>query len=1117
MVPSNTSPAFLGGLGRRRALPCVALLFPLLFCFSAQAAPAKSKAKAKKAKPAAAVQQPGDQQQAVQLQDQEAANPRLRTPTRVNEILPSPARTVMKLDGEYEFQVDERGVGEREQWFKGDKPFAQTAQVPGALQAQKLLPDRAAEYGANWKDMKKYEGWIKPGWYRKVFQIPAGDANQLLWLKFGGVHPGARVWLNGQLLGEHRGAFVPFQFNVADVARRGADNVLVVEMLEDIPARALGGHYSKYGGMWSGIYRGVEIEEAPKARIADVFMKPDVSGKKAAAIVMIENQGEAADFVIAVEIQPQGGGKAYSASDAVSLGAGETKTAEVAVDAPDAALWSPEHPNLYEAAISLVSPKPSGRAIDILRQRFGMCERRTDGGRILVNGAPFYIRGCGDLCCYPLTYSPPVDREYFRRDLQRAKDFGFNYIRCHSWTPTDEFLDVAEEVGVCIQIETASIGQWSASNQPPARERNWIECVRRLRNHPSVMTYCMGNEGGGEIELKKRWAPEARALDPTRFIITTAHHENAENYALSDLIETNTDLYREKPYFRHEYGHYSSYPDARLAGKFAALNNGTPFWLAEAMENAKKNGLGDLLPDLAKWSQEYQRVNRKYGVEYFRLNKRNADGYTLWLGKDSMYTMGVWDDFGGLKGVSAEEFRQSNGETVVLLDSVELDRAVKSGVMRQRDLYVHHTGPKPIRNARLEWVLSSDADEACRGVFDNLSFDPGDLKKVGAADLEFPQPEPGRAARATLSVALQAEGVEAKNHWDFCAFADAPIHNAVALPSRLLLRFVYRDDLWTDRSLSMWTWAGSFNIFGWQSSKDTLLATDMLDDEVVAHLANGGRVFLVSQGLFEEQRKVVPPERVRTKWATFMAATNYQPEYGHVLGTIIADHPAMKAFPHRGFGDYAFAGLLKGAPALIMTNWPRSIQPIIRAIDHGSKSRSLAYLFETRVGEGKLLVTSFSFDMSRPECSFMMHALLHYAMSDEFQPTASMTADELRAIPRAQPPKPPSKLRGPVKTGFNPAGKWEGKTADGQIISWEFDPGGTFTNSAGGWGEWRAWDNGKGVGLTWPDFKKVDIKLAVEGDQTMRETEGGKETALERTELPTIDLSAMIAPADAGE
>jgi hypothetical protein len=147
-------------------------------------------------------------------------------------------------------------------------------------------------------------------------------------------------------------------------------------------------------------------------------------------------------------------------------------------------------------------------------------------------------------------------------------------------------------------------------------------------------------------------------------------------------------------------------------------------------------------------------------------------------------------------------------------------------------------------------------------------------------------------------------------------------------------------------------------------------------------------------------------ERGRTQ---ARSEVSFFPAAGGALGTMVRDHPALQGFPHEGFCDLQFFSLMDGAVPLPLDKWARGFAPVIGGIRTTagflSKSKDLSrvgYVFEAKVGEGRLLVTSLRlrehFDEAYPEAIDLFDRLLRYATGGDFAPPVQIGTDELRGL-----------------------------------------------------------------------------------------------------------------------
>lgn len=130
---------------------------------------------------------------------------------------------------------------------------------------------------------------------------------------------------------------------------------------------------------------------------------------------------------------------------------GDAAPVSVEIAMPDARLWTPDTPYLYNAHVTLLDK--AGAAIDNRETRFGVRSIEIRGTDFYVNGAKYYLVGYGDDCVYPDTIAPPADKGFYVEHLKVAKSYGFNFVRHHSHFVSPEYYEACDEVGMFVQPE----------------------------------------------------------------------------------------------------------------------------------------------------------------------------------------------------------------------------------------------------------------------------------------------------------------------------------------------------------------------------------------------------------------------------------------------------------------------------------------------------------------------------------------------------------------------------------------------------------------------------------------------------------------------------------------
>ncbi len=408
------------------------------------------------------------------------------------------------LDGEWTLVLDPEDRGLRESWQNGpDQPESITVTVASVW--DRWVPD--------------YDG---VGWYFRTFDRPEGWDGQHVDLHFEAADYYAEVWLNGVRLGDHEGGYTPFSFN-ATAHLRQEKNRLAVRIVDphapegrgdfrpkEIPCAKENGYWS-FAGIWGAVY----LEAKPKAHIEDVFVQPDLRRKRLA--ISVAASGDAGTVHLQIE------GTHHHT---------EGPPGDFVLDFPEFDLWSTEEPVLYHLRVDYIQ---DDGVHDQVRVRFGMREFTVKDNRFYLNGRPIFVKAALFQPDYPRSLAAPESPELARRELELAKEAGFNMLRMHLKPPPPITLELADELGILV-YEEPPIGWIKGSTHLERRCTNEVrEMILRDRNHPSVVVWGMLNESGsagcttgdGAQTIKDKLCAVARELDPSRLVIDDSGGVNA--------------------------------------------------------------------------------------------------------------------------------------------------------------------------------------------------------------------------------------------------------------------------------------------------------------------------------------------------------------------------------------------------------------------------------------------------------------------------------------------------------------------------------------------------------------------------------------------------------------
>jgi hypothetical protein len=232
---------------------------------------------------------------------------------------------------------------------------------------------------------------------------------------------------------------------------------------------------------------------------------------------------------------------------------------------PDAALWSPEEPNLYDLELELLDQ--SGGVLDTVQSYFGMRKIVVKGGKVFLNGRPLYQRLVLDQGYFPEgILTAPTDDD-LRRDVELAKEMGFNGARKHQKIEDPRWLYWADTLGLLVWGEMANAYQYGPE-YVRRMTAEWQEAVARDYNHPCIVAWVPMNESWGVPNLARDPAQTqhllalyhlTRSLDGTRPVVSNDGWE----HALTDLCTIHD--YRDAGALRESYGTPESAIDARPA------------------------------------------------------------------------------------------------------------------------------------------------------------------------------------------------------------------------------------------------------------------------------------------------------------------------------------------------------------------------------------------------------------------------------------------------------------------------------------------------------------------------------------------------------------------------
>lgn len=345
-------------------------------------------------------------------------------------------------------------------------------------------------------------------WYRKLFNIPEGWQGKNVLLHFDAVDWEAKVYLNGNFLGIHRGGYDRFTFDITDFLKPGEQElILYVFDPTDSGEQPYGKQHKNPQTIWftasTGIWQPVWLEPVPENYIENFQITPDIDSEKLKVKVNVNN--------------PFFGGvirlKAYDKGILIGEASGYPDT-ELQLQIPSPHLWSPDDPYLYDLQILLIN---DAGVIDSVQSYFAM--RKVSIGldengitRILLNNEFVFQIGLLDQGYWPDgVYTAPTD-EALKYDVEIAKKFGFNMVRKHVKVERERWYYWCDKLGLLVWQDMPN-GRNITNTAKLEFEKELNRIVHQLINFPSIIMWVIFNEGWGQydtsrlVNLVKSWDP----------------------------------------------------------------------------------------------------------------------------------------------------------------------------------------------------------------------------------------------------------------------------------------------------------------------------------------------------------------------------------------------------------------------------------------------------------------------------------------------------------------------------------------------------------------------------------------------------------------------------------
>ena len=484
-------------------------------------------------------------------------------------------KEIISLDGEWLFHwsktPDERPVS----FYEMDYDVSQWGKitVPGNWQTQgygvpiyinidyPFVKNRPSVTTEPPKDWTAYENRNPVGSYVTFIDVTQEMLGKNLILHFGGVHSAMYVWINGQKVGYSQNSMSPAEFDVTSYLKAGR-NKLAVEVY-----RWSDGSYLEDQDMWrlSGIFRPVQLWVRPLTHISDYQLTAepnhDYSEAAVKAKVSLCNTGKTAEKNLRAVLKIDGKEVSTSVSQIAS---GDTMKVLLNYTINQPHLWSAEKPYLYPFSVELQDEK--GTVIEHFDYHLGVKKVEVVGEVFKINGKNVKLRGVNRHDHHPKT-GRFVDDATYEQDIRLMKQANINFLRTSHYPDREYLYELCDRWGIYVMDEANhETHGYGYANDVMGNDLAWQQAhvdraeslVKRDFNHPSIILWSLGNEGGIGPNIEAMYN-KVRELDSTRppFYDSDRRYSAIwdDSYLYPDDLRKNAQAVTDKPFMMREYAH----------------------------------------------------------------------------------------------------------------------------------------------------------------------------------------------------------------------------------------------------------------------------------------------------------------------------------------------------------------------------------------------------------------------------------------------------------------------------------------------------------------------------------------------------------------------------------
>jgi beta-galactosidase len=423
------------------------------------------------------------------------------------------------------------------------------------------------------------------GSYRREFTVPESWDDRQVLIHFAGVDSAFYLWINGEKVGYSQGSRTPAEFNITQYLLPGT-NTVSAEVY-----RYSDGSYLECQDFWriSGIFRDVFLFSVADLDIRDFEVRAGLDENyrdgRLYLTAWVRNFGEI-DSNVRIEadlLDATGAPTLKTLATRVNVAAEDELIIDFGAHVPNPLKWSAEDPNLYTLLLTLKNS--DGDVVEVVTSKVGFRSSEIKGGQLLINGAPVLLKGTNRHEHDPVT-GHYVSRESMVRDILLMKRFNINAVRTSHYPDVPEWYELTDRYGLYVideaNIESHGIGydpDKTLGNKPEWQQAHLdrtISMVERDKNHPSIIIWSLGNEGGDGVNFvaTSKWIHQRDDTRPVQYEQAELRDHTdifVPMYARIPQIVEYAETHDDRPLILCEYTHAMGNSNGNVADYWDAI------------------------------------------------------------------------------------------------------------------------------------------------------------------------------------------------------------------------------------------------------------------------------------------------------------------------------------------------------------------------------------------------------------------------------------------------------------------------------------------------------------------------------------------------------------------